>query len=221
MKIKRSTVYPQIVSALEYFPPLNSFRTFMYCDQRLHGFFQAQKNHVKGGVPVLWSMVPQVQLFSFVFWKNWRHQKDILKLTDLYYIPCWVWGDWSKNLHFPWSFFIWAQFIRARSFVSLETRYTINVMGGQPHILYQKSGIQRPLFSPPANYKQKICEIVKQCCEHVMGVQSHILYQKSGIQRSLFSSKSKLFLKGIHNFMCIFHFFFIIVSATFFNRTAK
>ena len=24
-------------------------------------------------------MVPQVQLFSFVFWENWRHQKDILK----------------------------------------------------------------------------------------------------------------------------------------------
>ena len=83
-------------------------------------------------------------------------------LAILYTLPCWVWGDWSKNLHFPWSFFIWAQFIRARSFVSLQTRYTINVMGGQPHILYQKSGIQRPLFSPPANYKQKIREIVKQ-----------------------------------------------------------
>ena len=29
------------------------------------------------------TMVPQVELFSFVFWKNWRHQKDILNLTDL------------------------------------------------------------------------------------------------------------------------------------------
>ena len=28
--------------------------------------------------------VPQVELFSFVFWKKWRHQKDISKLTDLY-----------------------------------------------------------------------------------------------------------------------------------------
>ena len=29
--------------------------------------------------------VPQVELFfSFVFWENWRHQKDISKLTDLY-----------------------------------------------------------------------------------------------------------------------------------------
>ena len=26
------TVFPHIVSALEYFPPLNSFCTFMYCD---------------------------------------------------------------------------------------------------------------------------------------------------------------------------------------------
>ena len=30
------------------------------------------------------TMVPQVELFSFVFWENWRHQKDISKLTDLY-----------------------------------------------------------------------------------------------------------------------------------------
>ena len=30
------------------------------------------------------TMVPQVELFSFYFWENWRHQKDISKLTDLY-----------------------------------------------------------------------------------------------------------------------------------------
>ena len=30
-------------------------------------------------------MVPQVELFSFVFGENWRHQKDISKLTDLYH----------------------------------------------------------------------------------------------------------------------------------------
>ena len=29
------------------------------------------------------TMVPQIELFSFVFWENWRHQKDISKLTDL------------------------------------------------------------------------------------------------------------------------------------------
>ena len=28
------------------------------------------------------TMVSQVELFSFVFWENWRHQKDISKLTD-------------------------------------------------------------------------------------------------------------------------------------------
>ena len=27
-----NTVFPHIVSTLEYFPPLNSFGTFMYCD---------------------------------------------------------------------------------------------------------------------------------------------------------------------------------------------
>ena len=31
----------------------------------------------------LTTMIPQVELFSFVFWKNWRHQKYISKLTDL------------------------------------------------------------------------------------------------------------------------------------------
>ena len=30
-------------------------------------------------------MIPQVELFSFVFWKNSKHQKDISKLTDLYH----------------------------------------------------------------------------------------------------------------------------------------
>ena len=27
-------------------------------------------------------MIPQVELFSFIFQKNWRHQKDISKLFD-------------------------------------------------------------------------------------------------------------------------------------------
>ena len=31
------------------------------------------------------TMVLQVELFSFVFWENWRNQKDISKLTDLYW----------------------------------------------------------------------------------------------------------------------------------------
>ena len=32
-------------------------------------------------------MVPQVELYLFVFWENWRHQKDISKLNDLYKWP--------------------------------------------------------------------------------------------------------------------------------------
>ena len=31
-------------------------------------------------------MVPQVELFSFVFLENLRHQRDISKLTDLYMV---------------------------------------------------------------------------------------------------------------------------------------
>jgi hypothetical protein len=35
------------------------------------------------------TMVPQVKLFLFVFLENWRHQKDISKLTDLWpYFKC-------------------------------------------------------------------------------------------------------------------------------------
>ena len=34
----------------------------------------------------LTTMVPQVKLFSFIFWENWRHKKDISKFTDLYHI---------------------------------------------------------------------------------------------------------------------------------------
>ena len=30
----RNNVFPRIVSALEWFPPLNSFHTFMYCNKR-------------------------------------------------------------------------------------------------------------------------------------------------------------------------------------------
>ena len=32
------------------------------------------------------TMVPQVELFLLVFRENWRHKKDISKLTDLYHI---------------------------------------------------------------------------------------------------------------------------------------
>ena len=31
-----------------------------------------------------YTVIPRVKLFSFIFLKNWRHQNDISKLTDLY-----------------------------------------------------------------------------------------------------------------------------------------
>ena len=48
----------------------------------LFGIFNSTKKRTKK--TYLSTMVPQVELFSFVFSKNWRHQKDISKLTDLY-----------------------------------------------------------------------------------------------------------------------------------------
>ena len=49
----------------------------------LFGIFNSPKNEWKRST-LLSTMVPQVELFSFVFWENWRHQKVISKLTDLY-----------------------------------------------------------------------------------------------------------------------------------------
>ena len=43
------TVFPRIVSALEYFPPLNSFRTCMYCDERSQYIrLNSKKNSFRG-----------------------------------------------------------------------------------------------------------------------------------------------------------------------------
>ena len=43
------TVFPRIVSALEQFPPLNSFRICMYCDQRSQYIrLNSKKNSFRG-----------------------------------------------------------------------------------------------------------------------------------------------------------------------------
>ena len=47
----------------------------------LFGFFNSPKKQMKKFD--FTTMVPQIELFLFVFWEKWRHQKDILKLTDL------------------------------------------------------------------------------------------------------------------------------------------
>ena len=63
---------------------------------------------------------PQVESLSFIFWENWRHKKDVSKLTDLYLwrkmflcvnffvihdLAAWI--SWEKKLllKFPWLFF--------------------------------------------------------------------------------------------------------------------
>ena len=64
--------------------------TFEQCDstkghlisKSVFGIFNFSKKRPKK--INLSTMLPQVEFFSFVFWKNWRHQKDISRLTDLY-----------------------------------------------------------------------------------------------------------------------------------------
>ena len=47
--LQRHTVFPHIVSALEQFPPLNSFRTCMYCYQRSQYIrLNSKKNSFRG-----------------------------------------------------------------------------------------------------------------------------------------------------------------------------
>ena len=47
----------------------------------LFGIFNFPKKRTK--IFDFTTMVPQVEFFSFVFWENRRHQKDISKSTDL------------------------------------------------------------------------------------------------------------------------------------------
>ena len=49
----------------------------------LFGIFKSPKKNEWKNSTLLHTMVPQVELFSFVFWENCRHKKDISKLTDL------------------------------------------------------------------------------------------------------------------------------------------
>ena len=43
-------------------------------------------------------MIPQVELFSFIFWKNSKHKKDISKLIDLYQPITWyISSNWVSR----------------------------------------------------------------------------------------------------------------------------
>ena len=63
------------------------FRWIYYCHSKgqliskcIFGIFKSPKKHmIKFDFT---TMVPQVELFLFIFWENWRHQKDISKLTS-------------------------------------------------------------------------------------------------------------------------------------------
>ena len=67
------TVFPHIVSTLEQFPPLNSFRIFMYCDQRSQYIRQKSKKNSfcgnymrKYSIPYFRKQFPR-KLFFFEF----------------------------------------------------------------------------------------------------------------------------------------------------------
>ena len=64
----------------------------------LFGIFNSPKKRIKKFIFTI--MVPKVKLFSFVFGENWRHRKDISKLTELYLFNSGI----RKLLTFPVEF---------------------------------------------------------------------------------------------------------------------
>ena len=48
----------------------------------LLGELNTPKRHFEINSPLLWYL--KLNYFLFIFWENWRHQKDISKLTHLY-----------------------------------------------------------------------------------------------------------------------------------------
>ena len=68
------TIWPKIVTQhLIYSRAVNCEMSFWYL----------QFSHKTNNKFDFTTMVPQVELFSSVFWENWRHKKVISKLTDL------------------------------------------------------------------------------------------------------------------------------------------
>ena len=65
-------------------PPIVTKQLFLLSSVKISGrFFQI---FVAFSEKLDFTMVPQVELFSFVFLENLRHQRDISKLTDLYMV---------------------------------------------------------------------------------------------------------------------------------------
>ena len=65
------TVFPQIVSALEQFPPLNSFCTFMYCHQRSQYIRpSSKKNSFRGNYSRKYG-IPRKAIWRLAIQQNW------------------------------------------------------------------------------------------------------------------------------------------------------
>ena len=72
-KIRRRrsyTVFPHIVSALEKFPPLNSFRTFMYCDQRSQYIRPKSKKKIVSAETIWGNMVCESYKWSKLYYSS-------------------------------------------------------------------------------------------------------------------------------------------------------
>ena len=98
-------------------------------------------------------MIPQVELFSFVFWKKKsRHQKDISKLTDLYLNPS---LRVSRRLAF--------ELFRSKTLLSLLTYYELT-QNGQFFLrsLFPRSLFPRILYTHRSNIQSVLIMYVQK-----------------------------------------------------------
>ena len=75
-------------------------------------------------------MIHHVDLFSFVFWKNWRHQKVLSKLTDLYqraFLKCHYFQipalkKWIGLISLKKQLLLWEIYFRRKSYILQHQR---------------------------------------------------------------------------------------------------
>ena len=134
-----NTVFPRIVSALEQFPPLNSFRTFMYCNQRSQYIRpNSKKNSFRGNYSRKYGIRHPWQLKKSKLWEPfWSYQLNSTanpahlsqkwaKLAKLAVLFSWQLQNGSQDFDFFFNcngfqlFYVKTIETHARAFLTLD-----------------------------------------------------------------------------------------------------
>ena len=108
-----STVFPRIVSALEYFPPLNSFRTCMYCDQRSHYIrLNSKKNNFHGiysrkyGKSIFLKLLTLLDLKPFILIRQKLKYQKVFSFAN---VKCFSHLIWKYIFNIIFIIYLWQQ----------------------------------------------------------------------------------------------------------------